>query len=185
MIDERGLLSAMKSTWRSEGYTVAGYREDGERVLCIHGASWLVAIPYSAISRKVLALLVEHLGEIPDGAAWTVRKGEGVQGQIMDVVLTRLDGLRRHIEEGEEDLILRSSMRWKGYEVWQRPATLKVTAYDPVLLCGESCHRNGPRAAHRCKETALALHQYGQRKYMEEQDATVEDFRREFGRNYL
>ena len=33
MIDERGLLSAMKSTWRSEGYTVAGYREDGERVL--------------------------------------------------------------------------------------------------------------------------------------------------------
>lgn len=29
------------------------------------------------------------------------------------------------------------------------------------------------------------LHQYGQRKYMEEQDATVEDFRREFGRNYL
>lgn len=34
-----------------------------------------------------------------------------------------------------------------------------------VLLCGESCHRNGTRAAHRCKETALALHQYGQRKY--------------------
>lgn len=32
MIDERGLLSAMKSTWRSEGYTVAGYREDGELV---------------------------------------------------------------------------------------------------------------------------------------------------------
>ena len=54
-----------------------------------------------------------------------------------------------------------------------------------MLLCGESCHRNGPRAAHRCKETALALHQYGQRKYMEEQNATVEDFRREFGRNYL
>lgn len=75
MIDERGLLSAMKSTWRSEGYTVAGYREDGERVLCIHGASWLVAIPYSAISRKVLALLVEHLGEIPDGAAWTGAQG--------------------------------------------------------------------------------------------------------------
>lgn len=134
MIDERGLLSAMKSTWRSEGYTVAGYREDGERVLCIHGASWLAAIPYSAISRKVLALLVEHLGEIPDGAAWTVRKGAGVQGRIMDVVLTRLDGLRRHIEEGEEELILRTNMTWKGYEVWQRPATLKVTAYDPELV---------------------------------------------------
>lgn len=134
MIDERGLLSAMKSTWRSEGYTVAGYREDGERVLCIHGASWLVAIPYSAISRKVLALLVEHLGEIPDGEAWAVRKGAGVQGQIMDVVLTRLDGLRRRIAESDGETILRTNMTWKGYEVWQRPATLKVTAYDPELV---------------------------------------------------
>ena len=66
MIDERGLLSAMKSTWRSEGYTVAGYREDGERVLCIAGASWLVAIPYSAISRKVLEL---HGGSIQVNSA--------------------------------------------------------------------------------------------------------------------
>ena len=81
MIDERGLLSAMKSTWRSEGYTVAGYREDGERVLCIAGASWLVAIPYSAISRKVLTLLVEHLGEILDGAAWTVQKGRALRAR--------------------------------------------------------------------------------------------------------
>ena len=76
MIDERGLLSAMKSTWRSEGYTVAGYREDGERVLCIHGASWLAAIPYSAISRKVLALLVEHLGE-----SRPVRRGRCARAQ--------------------------------------------------------------------------------------------------------
>lgn len=134
MIDERGLVAAIKDTWRHEGYAVAGYGSGDERTLCLHGASWLVAIPYSAISRKVLALLVEHLGEIPDGAAWTVRKGAGVQGQIMDVVLTRLDGLRRHIEEGEEELILRTNMTWKGYEVWQRPATLKVTAYDPELV---------------------------------------------------
>lgn len=69
MIDERGLLGAMKSTWRSEGYTVAGYREDGERVLCIHGASWLAAMPRRTTSRKVLGLLAEHLGDIPDATA--------------------------------------------------------------------------------------------------------------------
>lgn len=54
-----------------------------------------------------------------------------------------------------------------------------------VLLCGESCHRNGKNAAHRCKETALMLHQYGQRKYMKEQGASIEQFISIFGRNYL
>lgn len=54
-----------------------------------------------------------------------------------------------------------------------------------VYLCGERCHRNGKEAAHRCRETALALKRYGQRKAMEENGWTTEDFIREFGRNYL
>ena len=54
-----------------------------------------------------------------------------------------------------------------------------------VLLCGEECHRNGPKSAHRRRETAAYLHRWGQRKWMEEQDGTEEDFRREFGRSYL
>lgn len=54
-----------------------------------------------------------------------------------------------------------------------------------VLLCGERCHRNGKYAAHRCRETALQLKQYGQRKAMEENGWTTEDFIREFGKNYL
>ena len=54
-----------------------------------------------------------------------------------------------------------------------------------VLLCGEECHRNGREAAHRCGETALRLHRWGQRKFMAEQNATEEDFRRVFGKSYL
>jgi len=54
-----------------------------------------------------------------------------------------------------------------------------------VLLCGESCHRLGPKAAHRNKNTAQKLHEYGQKKYMSEQSATVEQFISVFGRNYL
>lgn len=54
-----------------------------------------------------------------------------------------------------------------------------------VLLCGESCHRTGKRAAHVCKETAQALHEYGQKKFMIDQGASVEDFIAIFGRNYL
>lgn len=54
-----------------------------------------------------------------------------------------------------------------------------------VYLCGNSCHRNGPKAAHRCKETMNLLHAYGQRKAMKEQGWSAEQFRHVFGRNYL
>ena len=54
-----------------------------------------------------------------------------------------------------------------------------------VDLCGIECHREGKKAAHRCKETMDKLHQYGQKKYMREQNANKDEFRKEFGRNYL
>lgn len=54
-----------------------------------------------------------------------------------------------------------------------------------VGLCGESCHRNGRYAAHRCRATADALKQFFQVRYMIEQKASVSDFRAEFGKNYL
>lgn len=54
-----------------------------------------------------------------------------------------------------------------------------------VYLCGDRCHRNGPNAVHRNKETAKLLHQYGQRKAMRENGWTAEQFRNVFGKNYL
>ena len=54
-----------------------------------------------------------------------------------------------------------------------------------VDLCHGSCHIFGERAAHRCRETAQALHEYGQRLAMEKMGWSTEEFVREFGRNYL
>lgn len=54
-----------------------------------------------------------------------------------------------------------------------------------VYLCHNRCHENGPEAVHRNADTMLALHQWGQRKLMEENGWTEEDFIREFGRNYI
>ena len=54
-----------------------------------------------------------------------------------------------------------------------------------VDLCHNKCHIFGPNAAHQCRETMQKLHEYGQRKAMDEQGWTTEDFIREFGRNYL
>lgn len=53
-----------------------------------------------------------------------------------------------------------------------------------VGLCSD-CHRNGSNAVHRCAETAQWLHEYGQRKFMCEYMATIDDFIALFGKNYL
>lgn len=54
-----------------------------------------------------------------------------------------------------------------------------------VDLCHNTCHLFGPEAAHNNAETMQRLHEYGQRKAMREQGWDVDDFRREFGKNYL
>lgn len=54
-----------------------------------------------------------------------------------------------------------------------------------VPLCGERCHRLGKYSAHQNAEVAAYLHRYGQRKAMQEQGWTVEEFVAKFGKNYL
>lgn len=54
-----------------------------------------------------------------------------------------------------------------------------------VRLCHDRCHIFGESAAHQNADTMLRLHQYGQRKVMEEQGWTTERFIKEFGKNYL
>lgn len=54
-----------------------------------------------------------------------------------------------------------------------------------VLLCGNRCHRLGKRSAHQCRETALMLKQYAQKKAMEENNWSLADWHREFGKSYL
>lgn len=54
-----------------------------------------------------------------------------------------------------------------------------------VCLCHNECHIFGANSAHRSRETAERLYRYGQAKAMRENGWTIDDFRREFGANYL
>ena len=54
-----------------------------------------------------------------------------------------------------------------------------------VYLCHNSCHIYGKNAVHQNKDTMQRLHEYGQRKAMEENGWTISDFRTMFGKNYL
>ena len=54
-----------------------------------------------------------------------------------------------------------------------------------VDLCHHECHIFGKHAVHNDANVMQRLHEYGQRKAMEEQGWSIEDFIREFGKNYL
>lgn len=54
-----------------------------------------------------------------------------------------------------------------------------------VYLCHHDCHIFGNNAAHNNPAVMQELHEYGQRKAMEENNWTTEEFIKHFGRNYL
>jgi hypothetical protein len=55
-----------------------------------------------------------------------------------------------------------------------------------VYLCHSNCHLYGPLAVHNNADTMQRIHEYGERKWLEEHEGTtIEDFIREYGKNYL
>lgn len=54
-----------------------------------------------------------------------------------------------------------------------------------VYLCHDRCHIFGPDSVHQNKETMDRLHQYGQRRAMQENGWTIDDFIKKFGKNYI
>ena len=72
------------------------------------------------------------------------------------------------------------------HHIFGGPNRDKSEKYGLVVdLCHNRCHIFGEAAAHRSQETRIILRQYGQRKAMHDQKWAVEDFVREFGKNYL
>lgn len=52
-----------------------------------------------------------------------------------------------------------------------------------VWLCGETCHRNGPNAVHKNRESDLKVKRAAQNKF--EETHSREEFMKIFGKNYI
>lgn len=53
-----------------------------------------------------------------------------------------------------------------------------------VYICGNRCHRNGPKSVHRCQKTANALHKLAQMAWGAKY-GTRKQFMERYGKNYL
>lgn len=72
------------------------------------------------------------------------------------------------------------------HHIFGGPYRKKSDRYGLVVpLCHHRCHIFGPKAVHRNADSMQRVHEYGQRKAMREQGWTVEQFIREFGKNYI
>ena len=128
MIEERALCAAMKAAWRGAGYEVYA----AEDTLVITTDEMGVEMSRRNVSRKVLSLLALHLGEIPDGTAYSVRK-DNVQQEMLDVAMSHWDGVRNRVDGAERRVLRRTPMDWKNRGVWQEDGTGRVHAFDRDL----------------------------------------------------
>lgn len=128
MIEEKALCAAMKAAWRGSGYEVYATGD----TLVITTNEMGVEMGRRNVSRKVLSLLALHLGEIPDGTAYSVKKS-GAQQEMLDVAMGHWDGVRNRVESAERRILRRTPMDWKNRGVWQEEGTGRVHAFDRDL----------------------------------------------------
>ena len=84
IIQEKGMVRAIKGAYRHGGYNVLNL--DGDVV--IYTEEWCVRCPWNKLPRKALATIVEHLGMIPEnGEAVNIEK-DGQPQAIMAGVAT-------------------------------------------------------------------------------------------------
>lgn len=131
MINEKGLCACMKDAWRDGGgYVVAV--TDG--IVTIKAMAWLVQLPVDLVPRKTLALLVEHIGEIPDdGQAFRCGKKIGAQTLIAAVEQETNKKMEQYLNDtaaaGKVTQII-----YGGCSIWQDTNTMEICAVDPEYL---------------------------------------------------
>lgn len=112
VIDEKILIREMKYAWGHDGYVAAREEHDGDEWLKLVDFDWIAEIEWGNVPNKVLGLIVEHLGDLPQlGEAVTVRKKES-NTTIFNMVN------RFPAEKGVE--IHRLPLWYRIYQAWQK-----------------------------------------------------------------
>lgn len=117
VIDEKALLYNMKADYKNAGYIVARRFDEmtDEDTLVIQGTGWLAEITWKNTPPKVLALIVEHLKELPTyGQAFQAKKGDP-NTAIFDMVDRMPD-----TSAPPRILLHRTRLMYGEMEVWQK-----------------------------------------------------------------
>ena len=134
MISERGLVAAMKDAWKNGAYNVIAYEENDVERLAVDGGFWLVDTPRIHFPRKALALIVEHAGEIPENAAYSLSKKGGLQALVHPITLQRVQSFYQLMRENPTMDVEKTKLTWQEREVWQKPEDMEVMLFEKLYL---------------------------------------------------
>lgn len=128
IIEEKGLVKAIKIAYRHGGYTVLN--QDGE--VTIYTEGWFVRCLWPKLPRKALATIVEHIGMIPDdGEAVAIEKDDQPQAIMAGIVSDDVDGWM-----GGEVASMASyvPVTFRGYQLFQEVSGRQAYGVDPTAL---------------------------------------------------
>lgn len=117
-INEKRLLACLRDAYKKDGYQVrkhGGYLE-------LRTAHFVLQIRERFVPRKLLGLLVEHIGKLPEGA-WECRKGAPASELVIDAaadIITAKTGVPGR----------RTPLAMNGYPIWQREQDLECLLLD-------------------------------------------------------
>ena len=115
LINEAGLIRAIKRAYKAGGYTVANHGD----AISIYAQTWYIQINRALVTNKVLAAIVEHMGMIPEvGAPTSVMKDEEPQLVLAEVATDDMAHWRSG-QRGEEVTMVPVIMQ--GYQIFQPP----------------------------------------------------------------
>ena len=115
VINESGLCAAMKAAFRkkSTGYKVSSRNNgDGETEIILSAPGWVAIIAKKSAPRKVLALIVEHMGDLP-------KPGQAFQIQDQQAQSTIYEMAVPALPENTAAEVKRTTITYKGDRIYQ------------------------------------------------------------------
>lgn len=128
IIQEKGLVRAIKAAYSHGGYTVLN---QGAQVT-IYTEGWFVRCPWPKLPRKALATIVEHMGMIPDdGEAVTIEKDDQPQAVMAEIASDDVAGWM-----GGEVASMASYVPviFRGYQLFQEVSARQAYGVSPAAL---------------------------------------------------
>lgn len=112
LINEGGLIRAIKRAYKAGGYTVLNTGND----VTIYTDHWFAMANRALLPRKVLATIVEHMGMIPDTEPVSIVKDGDPQLIMPDVAADEI----AHWRTGERtDAVTMATVIMQGYQIFQ------------------------------------------------------------------
>lgn len=130
VINESGLCAAMKDAFRkkSTGYKVAArLNKDEEEEIILSAPGWMAIITRENAPRKVLALIVEHMGDLPKvGQAFQIQD-KNAQSTISDMAVAELP------KNAGKAMVQRTQISYMNHQIYQRTDNDEVFMVSPKV----------------------------------------------------